>query len=130
MPPKKKAAKKEADATDGPNIYMELAKKPVSEIDVNLELPDKLLSAQNNEFQTLVDRLQQQMQLVEADNARLRHISAFTSANQSASLQQWSDLRAVKTKDRSEIVTECRQAKVDKHEASGHKKAVIHEKGN
>lgn len=45
MPPKKKAPKKEADKEDGPNIYKELIQKPVRELDINLEMPDKLIQA-------------------------------------------------------------------------------------
>lgn len=80
MPPKKgakggdkKDKKPDGDEPEwkGPNIYEELRKKKVTQLEMDLNAPFQILLKENVEFDILVDRIEHTCMSLEADNNRL-----------------------------------------------------------
>ena len=73
MPPKKKkVVKEEVEEYLGPNIYEEIRNKPITEIEVNLLQPVPRLNVENMEFESLVEKIQDDIVRLVADNKRLQ----------------------------------------------------------
>lgn len=77
MPPKKKKpeAKKKGGPEDeyqGPNIYLEVKEKHPQDIATDLQQPIPRMNTENEEFEKLEKRIQNDIRRFTADNARLK----------------------------------------------------------
>ena len=86
MGPKKKAAKgdKKKDPSDeeedkGPSIFSELLTKQVQDIEARLEQPVTKINIENIEFESLVQKLSDDIVRFKTDNERLEKKSKLTA---------------------------------------------------
>lgn len=103
---KKGADKKKPDDEPeykGPNIYKELLTKPVTDLEVDLSAPDKVLENENVEFQILVDRINAQCMALEADNSRLEKISGKVSVEMDSAVTVKATQLHIAVRDRNEV---------------------------
>lgn len=83
MPPKKKGGDKKKEAPieeedKGPSIYTELLTKQVEDIEPRLEQPIPKINSENIEFESLVQKLQDDIERFKKDNERLEKKSFMT----------------------------------------------------